>query len=625
MAEGSSGDTARRYEFDAPSHVVDFKQLETTESDDTWFDQQSSGQDSYGEIPFGPDEPLDVARKPRAVIAPLKSSNKDIVPSTSLAAGDSTNGGARPKPSTKTTAQNKPRRVSKRKGERSSSPPPPMKKQKNSSNQSSVSAKDQGGVHTRKLRSKAANGKAAKTRSSQATTSSNVDHSEEPSSSARDMNGSRLLTSARSSRGKKVGKAATYVPVAQHIMQLENRTPERFHLRSRQNRERGPSRGKSYHLALTQPRSPNLWTKQRRRPPTVKSSAEMEAEEAEELKKMKFKAQELNRKILESTECLKKPVVKAPTLQEAFTLHVEKRLQERQITRPHDDEMQHTFKAQEMPKKILEGVVGVPEKRVLQPTVPESPAFLLKKRTRMEHKVEEVKPPAPIKPLPVPHFGLPFKPLPPEKHVTEVQPFSFEQREQEKRMLREQKVEEKPSEEVLKFKAQLLPHFETVVLPERKKVEPTKPEPFRLLVDERGVAKCSRWEQTMKEEQKKLKEVATFKARPNTVTHKAPFQPKKEDRAPVAADSFELATERRARERQEFEQLASEKEAFRAQMEEERRREEEQQEKDEIARLRQEQVHKANPIRLYKSVDVKKSEVPLTVPKSPNFSDRFRL
>ena len=36
------------------------------------------------------------------------------------------------------------------------------------------------------------------------------------------------------------------------------------------------------------------------------------------------------------------------------------------------------------------------------------------------------------------------------------------------------------------------------------------------------------------------------------------------------------------------------------------------------------QVHKANPIRKYRSVEVKPSDQPLTMPKSPNFSDRFR-
>lgn len=37
------------------------------------------------------------------------------------------------------------------------------------------------------------------------------------------------------------------------------------------------------------------------------------------------------------------------------------------------------------------------------------------------------------------------------------------------------------------------------------------------------------------------------------------------------------------------------------------------------------QVHKAQPIRHYKPVALKKSELPLTVPQSPNFCDRFRL
>lgn len=37
----------------------------------------------------------------------------------------------------------------------------------------------------------------------------------------------------------------------------------------------------------------------------------------------------------------------------------------------------------------------------------------------------------------------------------------------------------------------------------------------------------------MKEEQKHQEEAAKFKARPNTVTHKEPFQPKKESRSAV--------------------------------------------------------------------------------------------
>jgi hypothetical protein len=49
------------------------------------------------------------------------------------------------------------------------------------------------------------------------------------------------------------------------------------------------------------------------------------------------------------------------------------------------------------------------------------------------------------------------------------------------------------------FKAQPLPDFHAVVLPEKKVIEPTKPEPFKLLLDERGAAKNDRWEQMVRQ------------------------------------------------------------------------------------------------------------------------------
>lgn len=47
----------------------------------------------------------------------------------------------------------------------------------------------------------------------------------------------------------------------------------------------------------------------------------------------------------------------------------------------------------------------------------------------------------------MPHFGLPFQPRLQENHHVEVCPFSFEERERERRALRE-KLEEKRNEEV---------------------------------------------------------------------------------------------------------------------------------------------------------------------------------
>ncbi|XP_029576010.1 targeting protein for Xklp2-B isoform X3 [Salmo trutta] len=458
-----------------------------------------------------------------------------------------------------------------------------------------------------------------------------------PSSPAKASNGTTVPKPFNMSTGskRKLEDPAPYVPMAQQIEQFQRRTPTRYHLRSRQSHERGPSPMKSEQLKITHPHTPQLMTRQRCRPTTVKSSAELEAEELEKLQQFKFKALELNRRILEGAQNPKKPTVKESTRPEGFHLHMDKRLTDRNASKkpeePEEPEEQHTFHSRPLPVRILEEVVGVPEKKVLCPTVPESPAWALKKKVRIDRKVE-VKPPAPLKAHAAPHFGLPFQPKLQDKTQMDVCPFSFEERECERRLLKEKRLEELRHEEVPKFKAQLLPDFHEVVLPEKKVAEPTKPEPFKLLIDERGAVKHDRWEQMVKEEQKHQAEAATFKARPNMVTHKEPFIPKKENRAvldymsnSVVPERFQLSTERRAKERLEFDQALSEKEALRARIEGEQRREQEEREKEDMARLRLEQVHKAQPVRRYKQLELKKSDVTLTVPQSPNFSDRFRI
>uniref|UniRef100_A0A8C7QT33 TPX2 C-terminal domain-containing protein n=1 Tax=Oncorhynchus mykiss TaxID=8022 RepID=A0A8C7QT33_ONCMY len=454
-----------------------------------------------------------------------------------------------------------------------------------------------------------------------------------PSSPAKAPNGTTVPKPFNLSTGskRKLEDPAPYVPMAQQIEQFQRRTPTRYHLRSRQSHERGVPM--LWGLKITHPHTPLLMTRQRRRPTAVKSSAELEAEELQKLQQFKFKALELNRKILEGALNPKKPLVKESTRPEGFHLHMDKRLTDRNASKkPEEPEEQHTFHSRPLPVRILEEVVGVPEKKVLCPTVPESPAWALKKRVRIDRKVEEVKPPAPLKAHAAPHFGLPFQPKLQDKTHMDVCPFSFEERECERRLLKEKRLEELRHEEVPKFKAQPLPDFHEVVLPEKKVAEPTKPEPFKLLIDERGAVKHDRWEQMVKEEQKHQAEAATFKARPNMVTHKEPFLPKKENRSvledmnnSVVPEGFQLSTERRAKERLEFDRAVSEKEVLRARMEEEQRREQEEREKEDMARLRLEQVHKAQPVRRYKQLELKKSDVTLTVPQSPNFSDRFRM
>ncbi|KAM9505892.1 targeting protein for Xklp2-B-like isoform 3-T3 [Salvelinus alpinus] len=728
-AEMAQSESASHYEFDAPSHVIDFQALETEDNADIWFDQ-CAGQDErlFGHlatpnrnIPFGA---TPKAHLPRAIVSPRVKENSDSeapstssVPTTADALSTSSNivtsWGNRPAPvaAPPKGPPARPRRVSKRKDAASNEgqhtapeAAPPVKKLRRSlslpprrsgsvrtsvrlnpraanqarpaaaaaSTTQNKSSEQQEMVHIKTLQKEVADKrkrneasyKAAlagsqlpkklalattvpkefnfstdgRVKAGTASTHMEVDFTAQlrkhPSSPTKAPKGATVPKPFNLSTGskRKVADPVPFMPMAQQIELFQKRTPTRYHLRSRQSQERGPSPVKSEQLKITHPHTPQLMTRQRSRPTAVKSSAELEAEELQKLQQFKFKALELNRKILEGALNPKKPTVKESTHPEVFHMHMDRRLAERQASKkPDEPEEQHTFRSRPLPVRILEEVVGVPEKKVQCPTVPESPAWALK-RMCMDRKLEEVKPPAPLKAHAVPHFGLPFLPKLQDKTQVEVCPFSFEERERERRVLKEKRLEELRHEEAPTFKAQPLPDFHAVVLPEKKVAEPTKPEPFKLLLDERGAAKNDRWEQMMKEEQKHQAEAATFKARPNTAIHKEPFMPKKENRSvledinnSVVPEVFQLSTERRAKERLEFERAVSEKEALRARVEEAQRMELEECEKEKMARLRQEQVHKAQPIRRYKLLELKKSDVTLTVPQSPNFSDRFRM
>ncbi|KAM6339781.1 targeting protein for Xklp2 isoform 2-T6 [Alca torda] len=416
-----------------------------------------------------------------------------------------------------------------------------------------------------------------------------------------------------------------YVSLAEQVEAFQKRTPSRYHLRSRKSDE-GPVPGKVVKARITNPKTPVLLTKQRFRPATCKTTAELEAEELEKIQQYKFKARELDHKIFEGGPLLpKKPPVKELTQPIGFELEIEKRIQERESKKQQEEE-HFEFHSRPCPTKILEDIVGVPEKKALPVTVPKSPVFTLKSRTRVSGRDEEKEKEAVpvIKANPMPHYGVPFKPKMPEQRHVEVCPFSFDARDRERQIQKEKKIEEMQKEEVPKFKALPLPYFDHVKLPEKKVKNPTQPEPFNLQVDERGAAKLQSWKQQLKEDLKRQKEAACFKARPNTVVYQEPFVPKKENTLLSVPESFELATEKRAKERQEFEKRLAYIESMKERHQEQFRQQQEEREKEEVAKLRQELVHKANPIRKYRSVEVKPSDQPLTMPKSPNFSDRFR-
>ncbi|XP_007446930.1 PREDICTED: targeting protein for Xklp2 isoform X2 [Lipotes vexillifer] len=454
-----------------------------------------------------------------------------------------------------------------------------------------------------------------------------------PPSPARVTKGCTIVMPFNLSQGKKrtFGEtASTYVPLAQQVEAFHKRTPNRYHLRSKKD-DITLLPSKSVAKICRDPQTPVLQTKQRARPVTYKSAAEQEAEELEKLQQYKFKAQELDHRILEGGPILpKKPPVKPSTQPIGFDLEIEKRIQERESKKKLEDE-HFEFHSRPCPTKILEDVVGVPEKKVLPITVPKSPAFALKNRIRMLTKEdEEEEEPVVIRAQPVPYFGMPFKPQIPVGRTVEICPFSFDSRDKERQLQKEKKMKELQKGEVPKFKALPLPHFDTINLPEKKVKNTTQVEPFCFETDRRGALKAQTWKHQLEEELKQQKEAACFKARPNTVISQEPFVPKREKKSlteglsgSLVQETFQLATEKRARERQELEKRMAEVEAQKAQQLEEARQQEEEQQKEELARLRKELVHKANPVRRYQGVEVKSSDQPLTVPVSPKFSTRF--
>ncbi|XP_032461861.1 targeting protein for Xklp2 isoform X5 [Phocoena sinus] len=454
-----------------------------------------------------------------------------------------------------------------------------------------------------------------------------------PPSPARVTKGCTIVMPFNLSQGKKrtFGEtASTYVPLAQQVEAFHKRTPNRYHLRSKKD-DITLLPSKSVAKICRDPQTPVLQTKQRARPVTYKSAAEQEAEELEKLQQYKFKAQELDHRILEGGPILpKKPPVKPSTQPIGFDLEIEKRIQERESKKKLEDE-HFEFHSRPCPTKILEDVVGVPEKKVLPITVPKSPAFALKNRIRMPTKEdEEEEEPVVIRAQPVPYFGMPFKPQIPVGRTVEICPFSFDSRDKERQLQKEKKIKELQKGEMPKFKALPLPHFDTINLPEKKVKNTTQVEPFCFETDRRGALKAQTWKHQLEEELKQQKEAACFKARPNTVISQEPFVPKREKKSlteglsgSLVQETFQLATEKRAKERQELEKRMAEVEAQKAQQLEEARQQEEEQQKEELARLRKELVHKANPVRRYQGVEVKSSDQPLTVPVSPKFSARF--
>ncbi|XP_071823436.1 targeting protein for Xklp2 homolog [Apostichopus japonicus] len=399
--------------------------------------------------------------------------------------------------------------------------------------------------------------------------------------------------------------------VALQLREFQNKTPDRFHSKPINEQNKGPCPPKSHKLGLTIPHSPALTTLGRKRPITVISAAEQEEKELEEIKKYKFKANPVDSRIYSTSS--------SNTSMRSSSSKDSKEEQEEKFE----------FHARPIPAKMLEGVTGVGKAKQIPVTCPKSPAFALKNRIRPKEpeppKEEEVD--HMIKARPLPHLGVPFKPNLHHKTTTPA-PFSFADRDRETQAKKEAKVQEiyKQEQEARIFHAQPLPdQKEQVGIPVKKSKPTTKPAPFNLEGENNGAKRAEKWaEELEKELQEQKKRCSSFRARPANVLYQEPFKPDKTNKPLTDISDFQLNTERRAEEREDFDRKRYEMESQKMAVLEQQRQLEEEEEQKNIAKLRSELVHKAQPIHRFKGVCVQPSDKPLTMAESPRFSDRRR-
>ncbi|XP_070575046.1 LOW QUALITY PROTEIN: targeting protein for Xklp2 homolog [Ptychodera flava] len=418
-----------------------------------------------------------------------------------------------------------------------------------------------------------------------------------------------------------------YKSMAVLINEFQSRTPDRFRLKPR-SRGNTPQKSGKATQKLTIAKTPSFETRNRKRAVTAISAAEREEMEVQEMKNYKFKANPINPKVFSDKATGLKKVAKKPCTEAVgFDLETDHRTQIREASKQKKEE-KYEFHAKPVPTQILEKPLGLGEKKLLPITQPKSPAFALKNRVRLQKEEdsileEEVKPKF-ARPAPQP--GIPFAPKLSHK-TTEIQPFSFEERDKDRLAKKEEKIKQVFDEEekARQFKAQSLPSPSIQGLPEKKPKQPTKPD-RNLLVEEKGAKAADEWRKKIEDELKNQRAKASaFKAQPTTVLYSEPFVPEKTHKPLTEIEDFQLNTDKRSQQREQFEQYKKHKEQELEAEKVRRQKEETEMEADAIAKLRAEMVHKSNPIKHFKPVEVMPSTKPLTDAASPQFRTSQRL
>eukprot|EP00731_Ephydatia_muelleri_P027025 Em0018g1125a len=425
----------------------------------------------------------------------------------------------------------------------------------------------------------------------------------------------------------------TIIPTAEAVEKYQKQTPPRFRSNPSKNTIQSNSRTTGTY-ELTVPKTPCLLTKNRSRPTTVMSTAEVEEEEIAKLKEYKFRANPINPKIFNKNGLYgvpKRPVDQvSTTVPESPHLATKERMESRKRKLEDGENPAHyEFHAHPIQKGILEGVKGVPERAPPPLTCAVSPAFALKRRKLGEAlrptSSEESRPDHPvIKANPMPDFSKVFVPITSHK-ATEVVPFTFEERYQSKPSLVQQILEKEKEKENRPFKANPLPSFSTPSLPSKAVKPITQPEPFNLESELRGQQYWSKFQEELKAKQLQAKTEAEFVARDCKVLEQEPYIPHKSFKPLTEVSNFVLHTEIQSEQRKKFDEEQRQREMMMKQEEMEKKALKEAEDAIALKELRNSLVHKAQPIHHYAPVEIHPSDRPITMPVTPELRTATRL
>ncbi|XP_071571197.1 targeting protein for Xklp2 homolog [Temnothorax nylanderi] len=449
-----------------------------------------------------------------------------------------------------------------------------------------------------------------------------------------------LLTKRRVSTNKK------YISLAEAVSRFQTETPERFRTRSSKPNVSMPlnmAKLTQNRLKTTIPISPALMSKTRMRPVTVLSREEREKLEMEEMKKHQIKANPIPPSVLRRSRVVTKTVAKKSTAAVGNSTQSNEKACATNVHKPKSPQP-HRDKVSSGPKNMVTKVVT-------------DPSGITVER-------EEIT-----------FFGVP-KDTGVVKNATRIMPFSFEARNKDLQMKKEQRMKSLQETDKTKteFHARPVPNFSKPPTPTGKQQQQnTKksilPCPFSF--DDRDRKVFERKEQLVKQMLEEDKRARVFRANPapifkpvmvrgrskehllarekSTVSEQAEDQENKEpnveskvkkehipklknsictvdkaQKAPLKAYPPKLNTDKRARERYEFDEKMRRKE-----MEEEAKRQEAEKkrlesEKEMKAKLRKLTEVKARPMPAYKAPIIVKATKQLTDPQSPAFASKLR-